>query len=77
MAEVTGWHTEVHLVGECHYVRISGEHNDVYVDLIAGGQVVVTAPHNDVYVRQVSPGPAPRLRAYAYGVTFHHSGPED
>ena len=77
MAEVTGWHTEVHLVGECHYVRISGEHNDVYVDLAAGGQVDVTAPHNDVYVRQVSPGPVPRLQAYADSVTFHRGRRED
>ncbi len=71
-----GSHTDVTLAGACRYVRITGEHNDVTVDVRPGGTIEITGAHNDVWWRQRSPGPGPRLVNNGASNTFHHKTDE-
>ncbi len=68
---VTGSHTDTAIKGACAYVRVSGEHNDVDVEVAAGGTIEITGAHNDVTWHQVTPGPPPRLISGRESNTFH------
>lgn len=63
---------EMTLTGPCQFVRVSGAHNDIYSDVIAGGTIEITGDHNDVTWRQIQPGPRPNLQDRGQNNTFHH-----
>lgn len=72
-----GSHTDIHVRGPCRYVRVAGEHNDIYVTLAPRGTIEITGEHNDVWwIVPQAPGNAfwarPRLLAPAPHNTFHH-----
>ena len=56
-----GDHNEIVLTGDCRRVRITGEHNDVSIDVAPGGEVEITGLHDDVFWWQSRPGPRPVL----------------
>jgi hypothetical protein len=68
-----GSHTTITLHGVCAYVRVAGAHNDIAIDIGAGGTIEITGAHNDVTWQQVQPGPPPRLIDSGDSNSFHHS----
>lgn len=64
-------HATVRLAGNCGYVRVLGEHLDVYVEMAPGGTVDITGAHNDVYWTQARRGPPPTLLNRGDNNTFH------
>src|SRR5579875_3393964 len=66
-----GSHTDAKVLGDCRYVRVAGEHNDIQVEVAPGGTVEITGAHNDVWWRQSRPGPGPRLLNVGQSNTFH------
>lgn len=70
--ELQGNRTDLRLTGPCRFVRLVGEHNDVNVDLAAGGTFEITGSHNDVVWRQVQVGPPPILIDRGESNAFHH-----
>ena len=62
------------LTAPCQFVRVSGAHNDIYIDVAPGGTIEITGDHNDVSWRQVQPGPRPILQDRGQSNTFHHLG---
>lgn len=72
-----GDRTEMTLTGGCRTVTLAGSHNDVTVDLAAGGTFDITGSHNDVNWRQVGVGPRPSLRDNGAGDAFHVLPPQD
>ena len=36
------------LTGPCRFVRVSGAHNDIFIDVIPAGRIEITGDHNDV-----------------------------
>ncbi|MBN9559640.1 MAG: DUF3060 domain-containing protein [Alphaproteobacteria bacterium] len=64
--------TDLRLTGPCRFVRLTGDHNDVYVELAPGGSIEITGAHNDVTWRQLRPGPEPVLTDRGESNTFHH-----
>ena len=51
-----GDRTELTRVGPCHFVRISGSHNDIALDIIPAGTIEITGAHNDVSWRLTEAG---------------------
>jgi hypothetical protein len=43
-----GNHTNLTLSGNCGYVRVAGNHNDIAIELAPGGTIEITGAHNDV-----------------------------
>jgi hypothetical protein len=72
--QLEGNRTELTLRGRCAFVRITGSHNDIETDIVAGGTIEITGAHNDVTWRQIEPGPPPQLQNRGESNTFHHSG---
>jgi hypothetical protein len=70
--QLNGNHTDIRLTGPCRFVRVIGEHNDVYVELAPGGSIEITGSHNDVTWRQIRPGPEPALLDRGESNTYHH-----
>lgn len=68
---LSGSHTDTEVKGACAYVRVSGDHNDVAVDVAAGGTVEIIGEHNDVTWHQVTRGPPPRLINARESNSFH------
>jgi hypothetical protein len=66
-----GDHTELTLTGSCRMVTLAGSHNDVTVDMGAGGGFVITGSHNDVDWRQTEAGPRPSMQDKGDGNTYH------
>jgi hypothetical protein len=64
--------TELRLTGPCRFVRLTGDHNDVFVELAPGGSIEITGSHNDVTWRQLRPGPEPALLDRGESNTYHH-----
>jgi Protein of unknown function (DUF3060) len=62
------------LTGPCRFVRVSGAHNDVFIDVIPGGTIEITGDHNDVSWRRIEPGPRPTLEDRGKSNTFHRLG---
>lgn len=62
------------LTGPCQFVRVSGAHNDVFVDIIPGGTIEITGNHNDVSWRTIQPGPLPILQDKGQSNSFHLLG---
>ncbi len=58
---IAGNRVEMHLTGACRLVRISGNHNDVSVEVAPGGTIEITGAHNDVTWTMPSPGARPTL----------------
>ena len=72
---LNGSHTDLKLVGDCNYVRVAGEHNDIYIELGAGATIEITGEHNDVTWHQIVQGRPPRLLATPESNTFHDYRP--
>jgi hypothetical protein len=72
--QLSGNRTEIRLTGPCQFVRLTGEHNDIWVDLVPGGTFEITGGHNDVRWRQIQPGPRPVLVDRGESNTFHSEG---
>ena len=70
-----GSHTGVTLVGNCGYVRVAGDHNDVTVELAPGGTIEITGEHNDVAWRQPNPSVPPSLLNRGKSNSFHPPAP--
>lgn len=68
---VDGNHTNMTLVGACRRVRVSGDYNNISVDIVPRGLIEITGQHNDVTWRQIRPGPRPTLRALAPHNNFY------
>ena len=69
--ELEGDRTELTLTGSCRFVRISGSHNDISLDVVPAGTIEVTGGHNDVSWRQTQAGPRPNLDDRGDGNSFH------
>lgn len=69
--QLSGDRTELRLTGECQFVRLAGNHNDVYVEAAPGATIEITGGHNDLTWRQVRPGPQPVLLDRGLGNSFH------
>jgi hypothetical protein len=63
---------ELRLTGACHFVRLTGDHNDVFVELAPGSSIEITGAHNDVTWRLLRPGPEPTLIDRGESNTYHH-----
>ncbi len=61
------------LTGYCRHIRVTGEHNDITADIVAGGTIDIVGQHNDVTWRQVTRGPPPKLNILAPHNDFHPS----
>lgn len=59
------------IAGPCREAIVTGNHNDVAVDVLGGGVVEITGSHNDVTWRQAGPGPRPALLDRGRSNTFH------
>jgi hypothetical protein len=66
-----GSRNDLRIIGECHHVRIAGEHNDIAVDVAPNATIEITGEHNDVTWRQVAPGPGPTLEDLGVSNDFH------
>jgi hypothetical protein len=62
------------LTGPCQFVRVSGAHNDVFIDVTPGGTIEITGNHNDVSWRRIQPGPRPVLEDRGQSNSFHRLG---
>jgi hypothetical protein len=71
--QLEGDRMDLTLTGACRFVRITGSHNDIETDIIAGGTIEITGAHNDVTWHQIEPRPSPRLQNRGESNTFHHS----
>jgi Protein of unknown function (DUF3060) len=69
--QLEGNHTDLTLTGYCRYVRITGEHNDIRIQIAPGGTIEIAGQHNDVWWQQVGPGPRPNLVNSGSSNTFH------
>jgi hypothetical protein len=69
--ELEGDRTELTLTGSCRFVRISGSHNDISLDVVPGGTIEVTGGHNDVSWRQTGTGPRPNVEDHGDSNSFH------
>jgi hypothetical protein len=74
--ELAGSRTEMTLVGPCHFVRISGNHNDIAADIVPAGTIEITGGHNDVSWSQTESGPRPDLQNHGESNTFHRISTE-
>ena len=74
--ELAGSRTEMTLVGPCRFVRVSGNHNDIALDIVPGGTIDITGAHNDVNWRQTEPGPQPDLQDHGESNRFHRVSTE-
>ena len=70
--DIAGDRNDMTLTGPCQFVRVSGAHNDIYIDVRADGTIEITGDHNDVSWRQIQPGPHPNLQDRGQSNTFHH-----
>ena len=68
-----GNHARLTLTGYCRHVRVTGEHNDITADVVAGGTIDIVGQHNDVTWRQVTRGPMPALNILAPHNDFHQA----
>ena len=66
-----GNHSNLSVAGYCSRIRVTGEHNDITADIVAGGTIDIVGQHNDVTWRQVTRGPAPALNILAPHNDFH------
>ena len=66
-----GSRTDMDLRGACWWVTLAGSHNDVRVDMAAGGRFIITGSHNDVVWRQSERGTPPTMLDHGIGNTFH------
>jgi len=55
-------------------VRVSGAHNDIFIDVTPGGTIEITGNHNDVSWRRIEPGPLPVLQDRGQSNSFHRLG---
>lgn len=62
---------EMTLTGPCQFVRVSGAHNDINIDVTPGGTIEITGDHNDVSWRPIQPGVRPNLQDRGQSNTFH------
>lgn len=69
--QLTGDRLDTSLTGECHYVRITGAHNDIAINIAPGGTIEIVGTNNDVVWNQVRPGPPPNLINTGASNTFH------
>jgi hypothetical protein len=69
--ELAGNRTEMSLIGPCRFVRVSGSHNDIALDVVPAGTIQVTGTNNDVSWRQTAPGPRPELENLGRSNSFH------
>ena len=74
--ELAGSRTEMTLAGPCRFVRISGDHNDIALDIVPAGTIDITGAHNDVSWRQTELGPRPDLQDHGESNTFHRVSTE-
>jgi hypothetical protein len=72
--QLEGDRTDLTLTGYCRVVRVTGEHNDIHVQVTPGGTIEVTGKHNDIWCQQMGAGPRPRLLNAGYSNTFHQEG---
>ncbi len=73
--QLNGNHTSIRVTGDCGFVRVAGEHNDIGVDVAPGGTIEITGAHNDVTWIQARPGPAPVLEDHGASNSFHRGRP--
>jgi hypothetical protein len=71
--QLDGDRTELTLTGPCRLVRVTGSHNDIETDIVAGGTIEITGNHNDVTWHQIEPGSAPQVQNRGQSNTIHHS----
>jgi hypothetical protein len=69
--ELEGDRSELTLSGACRFVRISGSHNDISLDVVPAGTIEVTGGHNDVSWRQTGAGPRPNFQDHGDSNSFH------
>jgi hypothetical protein len=62
---------DLQITGECHHLRVAGEHNDIAIDVAPSATIEITGEHNDVTWRQVAPGPGPTLEDLGVSNDFH------
>jgi hypothetical protein len=72
--DIAGDRNDMTLTGPCKFVRVSGAHNDVYIDVIPGATIEISGDHNDVSWRTTQPGPVPTLQDQGQSNSFHHLG---
>jgi hypothetical protein len=72
--DLAGNRTVMTLTGPCRFVRVSGAHNDIFIDVIPGGTIEITGDHNDVSWQRIEPGPRPVLQDRGQSNTFHRLG---
>ncbi|MBV9783378.1 MAG: DUF3060 domain-containing protein [Acidisphaera sp.] len=56
-----GSRTNLTLVGGCTRITVTGNNNEISVDIVPHGVIEVTGAHNEVSWRQLVPGPEPTL----------------
>jgi hypothetical protein len=66
-----GNRTDMDLRGACWWVMLAGSHNDVTVDMAAGGRFTITGSNNDVVWRQAESGAPPVMQDGGVGNAFH------
>jgi Protein of unknown function (DUF3060) len=69
--QLAGSRLDTRLTGGCRYVRITGGHNDIQIDIAPGGTIELVGSNNDVVWKQIQPGPTPRLIDTGANNTFH------
>ena len=69
--DIAGNRNDMTLTGPCRFVRVSGAHNDIYIDVIPAGTIEITGDHNDVSWRPIETGPRPILEDRGQSNTFH------
>lgn len=68
---IAGNRVEMHLTGACREVRISGDHNDVSVQVAPGGTIEITGAHNDVTWTMPTPGTPPTMLDHGKSNSIH------
>jgi hypothetical protein len=74
--DVAGDRNTMEFTGPCQYVRVSGAHNDIFIDIVPGGTIEITGDHNDVSWRRIKPGAHQILQDRGQSNTFHPMGDE-
>ena len=69
--QLSGDRTALRLTGECQFVRLAGNHNDIEVEAAPGATIEITGEHNDLTWRQTRPGPHPVLLNRGQSNSFH------
>jgi hypothetical protein len=68
---LAGNRTKLTFKGRCTDVRITGDRNDISIEIVPAGRIEIAGNHNDVTWRQVGEGPMPELVNSGKSNDFH------